>query len=270
VTETDRKITESIERGELSRGRLPEGAEPVEPRPAATVVLGRDAAAGGYEVLLLRRPHTARFAAGAYVFPGGVIDPEDEDPALVPVLPAGREPAAMAAGLRELFEETGLLLSDPALAAGEEAEERAALLGGRRGFGQILRDRGLRLDGGRVAYIARWVTPVRFSRRYDTRFFLARLPEERAGFEPDLTDELVGWTWLTPGEAIERFREGRLPMLFPTRTTLDALARHADLDALFAWAAAERVNPVTPRLLIRGETVRPVLPGDPDYDAASD
>ncbi len=264
-------VTERIEREELGRGHIAAGAEPVPPRPASTIVLARESGPGPFEVLLLRRPSEARFAAGAYVFPGGMIDEADHDPELRDRLGTGAgrgEPAALAAALRELLEETGLLLADSTPPPESVAIARRSLLAGEQDFLSVAHELDLTFHSVRSAYFGRWITPSRFSRRYDTRFFLARLPDDRPDFQPDLTDELAGFTWLTPSEAIERFREGRLPMLFPTRTTLGSLAEHESLAALFEACEATIVEPVTPRLLIRGDSVRPVLPGDPDWDAA--
>lgn len=275
MPERELSVTERIEREELARGHVPPGAEPAVPRPAATIVLARERGDAPYEVLLLRRPSTSRFAAGAYVFPGGTIDASDEDlelhARLAPGdgdLPGGREPGALAAALRELLEETGLLLADRDPGAEAVAGMRRALLAGERDLATLARELDLTFRAVRTAYFGRWITPRRFARRYDTRFFLAVLPPECSGFEPELTEELAGSIWLAPGEAVERFREGRLPMLFPTRTTLGTLAAHDRLDGLFAWCRAAAVEPVTPRLLIRGDSVRPVLPDDPDWDAA--
>ena len=277
MPDRERSMTERIEREELARGQVAPGEQPVIPRSAATIVLARDRGDAPYDVLLLRRPSTSRFAAGAYVFPGGTIDAADEDPELHARLapgagdrPGGREPAALAAALRELLEETGLLLADHDPGPEAVEEMRRALLAGERDLATLSRERNLTFHGVRTAYFGRWITPRRFSRRYDTRFFLAVLPPEREEFEPALTEELAGFTWLPPATAVERFREGRLPMLFPTRTTLAALAAHDRLDDLFAWCRSTAVDPVTPRLLIRGDSVRPVLPGDPDWDAAED
>ena len=121
-----------------------------------------------------------------------------------------------------------------------------------------------------LCYFARWVTPARFSRRYDTRFFMAPLPAEQAGFEPELTSELTDYAWMSPGRAIELFRGGRLPMLFPTRVTLQALAEFSSIEEMTSVYAERRVQALTPRLLIRGNSIRPVLPGDPGYDEADD
>ncbi|MFW6084946.1 MAG: hypothetical protein ACODAA_07020, partial [Gemmatimonadota bacterium] len=100
-----RAVTERIEREEFERGHIEEGETPSRPRPAATIVLGRETEGAGFEVLLLKRPPTARFAAGAYVFPGGKIDAGDADEGLDPRMPkTGRdaEPEAVLAALREL------------------------------------------------------------------------------------------------------------------------------------------------------------------------
>lgn len=266
-----RAVTERIEREEFERGHIDEDETPSRPRPAATIVLGREAGASDFEVLLLKRPASARFAAGAYVFPGGKIDAGDADEAFESRMPkTGRdaEPAAVLAALRELFEETGLLLADRRLDPEAEARVRAELLADERTFGDVAREHDLGFTSTRVCYFARWVTPTRFARRYDTRFFLARLPAERSDFVPALTDEIAGHTWVTPGEGVGLFRTGRLPMLFPTRVTLQALSEFDAIDAVFDRYATRRVEPVTPRLLIRGDSIRPVLPGDPEYDEA--
>ena len=271
MSDEELSVTERIEREELARGHIAAGEQPVPPRPASTVVLARDSETAPFEVLLLRRPAEARFAAGAYVFPGGVIDPADHDPELIERLGADAgdgEPAALAAALRELLEETGLLLADSRPTPDAVDAARHALLAGDRNFLAVAHDLDLTFHTVRSAYFGRWITPSRFSRRYDTRFFLTRLPEDQPDFEPDLTEELAGFIWLSPSEAVERFREGRLPMLFPTRTTLGSLAEYDSLAALFEACHATTVEPITPRLLIRGDSVRPVLPGDPDWDAA--
>jgi 8-oxo-dGTP pyrophosphatase MutT (NUDIX family) len=267
----ERRVTEQIERDELTRGQTPPGAPPSTPYPASTIVLARESGKVPFEVLLLRRPSEARFAAGAYVFPGGKIDEEDADPELVRRLGravGGSEPAALAAAIRELFEETGLLLADVQPDERSLSAARAALLAGKSDFRSVAHDLDLTFDSVRSAYFGRWITPTRFSRRYDTRFFITILPGDRPDFEPDLTEELAGFTWIDPLTAVEQFREGRLPMLFPTRTTLGSLAEYESLDALYDACRRRKVEPITPRLLIRGDSVRPVLPGDPDWDAA--
>ncbi len=267
-----RPLTESerVEREEFARGHLPPGEEPVPARAASTLALLRPGSAGGapMEVLLLERPRTSRFAAGAYVFPGGVVDPEDAgvelEERLGPAVTRAEGPA-LAAALRELFEETGLLPADRLPGAVELARGRAALLEGRTDFGEVLLRWDLAFRGLRAAYLSRWVTPERLDRRYDARFFVA---EHRGGDVRLVGDELVDSVWMGPNEALERFRAGDLPMLLPTRRTMTELARFDDLDELFAWAAAREVRAHRPRLRVEGDSVIPVLPGEPGYEEA--
>lgn len=269
--EAQRQVTERIEREEFARGNIGPSDEPARPRHAATIVLARETPEAGFEILLLKRPPKSRFAAGAYVFPGGKIDEGDSDATLAPRMPRtgpDAEPEAVLAALRELFEETGLLLADVRPPEPAEADMRRQLLADTESFGDAAAMHDLSFSGTHVCYFARWVTPARFARRYDTRFFLAELPAERAGFTPELTDEIAGYLWATPAEAVEMFRTGRLPMLFPTRVTLQALAEFDSIADVFEVFAERRIEPLTPRLLIRGESIRPVLPGDPEYDDA--
>lgn len=265
----DGNLTESqrIEREEFARGHIGAGEAPVEPRPAATLVLVRPGTSDPLEVLLLRRPERARFAAGAYVFAGGVVDPSDAGAGLGPRLGPDvtrAELPALTAALREGFEETGLLPADELPDPAALAEGRRGLLAGAVGFGELLERWDLRFRGLKAAYLSRWVTPARLSRRYDARFFVAL----HRGGEPELApEELVAWTWLAPAEALRRFEAGDLPMLFPTRKTMEELSAFTDPDELFGWARDRAVSPIRPRLRVEGGVVTPVLP---DQDVAGD
>lgn len=259
---------ERVEREEFARGHIGPEDEPVEPRPAATVVLAREGDEG-LETLLLRRPERARFAAGAYVFPGGAIDAGDRDRGLAAILagPGGAEraeTAALAAGLRELFEETGILLADrlPAQAALERARE--ALLADRLTFRELAESLDLTFRKLRAVYFARWITPERLARRYDTRFFVAVSPE---GAEPRLTPEHTERLWIRPARALEQFHAGELPMLFPTWKTLEGLRGFGGLEEALAELARREVKAIQARLVVDGERVHPVMPGDPEYEA---
>jgi 8-oxo-dGTP pyrophosphatase MutT (NUDIX family) len=175
-------------------------AVPVPARPAATIVLLRDAP-GGVEVLLTRRSRQAGFVPGAWVFPGGRVDGSDATPDVVAHLDGldapeaatrlqlhDADPPAIAhylAALREAFEETGILVGvdhagrPPATAAESAAVDdvRVALLEERIGFAEALARLGCRIAGDAIEYLAHWVTPEAEARRYDTRFFAARVAE---------------------------------------------------------------------------------------------
>jgi 8-oxo-dGTP pyrophosphatase MutT (NUDIX family) len=266
-----RTVTERIEREEFARGNIGPEEAPAEPRAASTIVLAREVHDSPFEVLLLKRPSTSRFAAGAFVFPGGTIDPGDAEPRLstrLPTLGPNTEAAAVFAALRELFEETGLLLTNKRPDAAAEVRVRQELLEDKLSFGAILEEHDLSFTALEVCYFARWVTPTRFSRRYDTHFFLTALPSEHTQFEPTLTDEIAGFVWLTPSRAIELFRGGRLPMLFPTRVTLEGLAEFGSIEEMVTVYRSRHIEPLTPRLVISKNSIRPVLPGDPEYVGA--
>lgn len=251
------RVQRDIEAEEFARGHIPPGSPPVEPRPAATVCLARSTTRR-FEVLLLQRPVESRFAAGAHVFPGGTVDPEDSSAEAIDQVKDGTagEPQAVFAALREAFEETGLL---PAAAAASAASLRAArarresLLDGSLTFVELLAESGVRLDASAVVYFSRWITPVQFSRRYDTRFFLARHP----GGEPELTREHTAFAWLDPADALARFAAGRLPMLFPTRTTLELLDRFRSLDEVFHAFQGRVVKPILAELIFEAGRIRP-------------
>ena len=261
---TEESVQNRIEREEFARGHLPEGETPARPRPAATTVLARPGPRSGFELLLLKRPMASRFAAGAYVFPGGVVDPADGSdfwdgrlPALEN-LPEDGHPAAVAA-IRELFEETGVLLSDePPRDRGLLERARMALLEDRITLEDVAREANLSFRRAPMTYFARWVTPRRLARRYDALFFLVELTdrEQRVSITPE-HDEV---TWITPRAALERFRQGKLPMLFPTWKTVQQLAEYSDLASAALDLGGGAVDPIEPFLDIEGDTVRPRMP----------
>ncbi len=256
---------------------------PVEPRPAATIVLLRDGEAG-MEVLLLRRSRSAGFVPGAYVFPGGGIDAADaadETLAFVDGLTwdeaAQRlglfdaDPPAIAyymAALREAFEETGILIgrgqdgAAPPPAADDECVDalRDDLMDDRISFARVLDRLACRIDGDSVEYLAHWITPEPSPRRYDTRFFAARVP---AGTSPivdarEMTDAL----WISPGVAMERCDEGTLPMIFPTIKTIEQLCDYETTTDAFASLAGRSVRTIMPTLVITEDGPRLEIEGD--------
>jgi len=223
--------------------------EPPPVRRAATVMLLRDRQ-GGVEVFAFRRVPRMVFAPGMLVFPGGSVDAADADPALpwdAPVDPA----AALAAAVRETFEECGVLLARDASGlhpdAGELAspvweERRIGLAEGRLTLGGVLTQAGLVAAASALRPWARWVTPEFERRRFDTWFYVARLPEgQRAR---DLGGEGERAAWLDPADALERHAAGELPMLPPTQVCLEELAAAASVEEVLATPRA--VRPVSP------------------------
>ena len=240
-------------------------AHPAEPKPAATAVLMRDGATAP-EILLLRRHRSSGFVPGAYVFPGGRVDAADQHVAW----PGTTEPAPeyWVAAVREVFEETGVLLardadeqwSTDASSSAELEAWREKLMQGQADLADVLAGRELTLDPDALCYIAHWITPVAEPRRYDTRFFIAALPEGRnaAPDEREMTDML----WLSPRDALARFEEGRLPMVFPTVRTLQLLAPFRTVSEVFNAFRNRVIEPVLPRLVRSGNGVGIVVDQD--------
>jgi 8-oxo-dGTP pyrophosphatase MutT (NUDIX family) len=249
----------------------PDRPEPVVPRPAATVILVRDApdpAPGRrpLQVFLQRRVAGMAFAGGMTVFPGGGVDPADlPDPAAWSGPDPGwwgerfglepeRAGALVCAAVRETFEECGVLLAGPGRAGAELlGEGRADLVAHRRTLGQLLGDAGLVLRSELLRPWSRWITPPVSPRRYDTAFLVAVVPE---GQDADAhTTEAVEAAWWHPDEALEEGARGGLKLMAPTYRTLQQIAEHPTSAALFAAAERRVISPITPRARKEGGDV---------------
>lgn len=218
--------------------------EPVATRPAATVLLLRDAREGngGIEVLMTRRSDQASFAPGAYVFPGGGIDALDADAATHAA--ADRRPTQSdlhltqaIAAIRESFEELGVLLARHADGRMAGATDIAAIDRHQPLVAQCTA-RGLRLAADSVFMLAHWITDRDLPRRFDVPFLVARMPE---GQEPvaDETEQFEP-VWVKPGDALARHEAGQFFMIFPTIRTLQRLATFATTQAVFDALADEQ------------------------------
>ncbi len=221
-------------------------------RLAATVVLLRDGP-GGPEVLLTRRPSSMAFGPGLHVFPGGALEPGDDDPGLLGRLrttgsePATHAGAVMIAAIRELYEEAGVLLATrPAdgasgtLPMGEGPDSGVAIQAPAEAtpadaFPAAVHRAALELRGDWLVPLSRWVTPPTFQRRFDARFFVARLP---AGAVPVLDPaEVADHTWLTPRDALAAMADGRIALWPPTATTLQQLRAARGIDDVRRYLA---------------------------------
>jgi 8-oxo-dGTP pyrophosphatase MutT (NUDIX family) len=241
-------------------------AAPVEPSPAATLILVR-ARGCVPEILLLKRSAQARFMPNAYVFPGGAVDCADAaDEAYAVCRGLGDAQASerlalpanglrfFVAAIREAFEECGLLLAyDTAdrivdLSGWDEGSLRrlrAQVCAGRPGLAAICRLNGWRLAVDGLAYFDHWITPPDLKRRFDTRFFIARAPAQQAASLAG--DEMSGLVWRGAAEALAGHLSGELLLMQATRTILGEIARFDGMDALFAFAhSGRKIVPTKP------------------------
>ena len=254
-------------------GGLDDGAALAVPvREAATVMVVRDGA-DGLEVLMLRRSLASTFVGGAYVFPGGMVDPHDRDPAVAArcdgLTPSEADEAlAMSDGMaswiaavRECFEEAGVLLAhdrsgavvslaDPDDVARFDAYRRA-VHAGTTTLLDVLEAEDLRIAADRIHYWGHWVTPVGPPRRYDTRFFVCAAPPEQVSFHDEI--EMIDSIWTTPAEALARNHRDEITLIFPTYKSLEAIGRFTTTAELLAAASQRGAVPA----------ILPQLPGEP-------
>lgn len=242
------------DRAERARRFLAESPTPVTPRDASTVLVLRDGDSGP-EVFMMRRHQRMAFGPGMFVFPGGSVDARDVvDPGrwLGPSptawgerLDCGPELAAalVSAAARETFEESGVLFAGPdgahvvatapsGAAADAWERDRRLLVDHRLGLDELLAQRGLVLRGDLLRPAGRWITPVFSPRRYDTRFFVAALPE--GGECRDFLEENDTSCWITARDALRGRLDGTMPMMLATADALRHVARHDSVTEVLA------------------------------------
>jgi 8-oxo-dGTP pyrophosphatase MutT (NUDIX family) len=247
---------------------------PTSPFPSATVLMLRDAP-GGLEVFLLERHGLSDVLGGAYVFPGGKVDPEDVEWAdrldvapdelhaglAEPDLSPAEAAAIFVTAIREVFEETGLLFAD--IPPDDARRAWARLREGPR-FDELLGPMNLQLSAGALQPWSRWITPTLSSvtrKRFDTRFFVASVPP---GQEPAHdTHEATESVWLAPREALRQYWDHGIELAPPQIMSLAHLARHRSVASVMQ-AARDRPPPlIQPQPVdVEGQRVL-CYPGDP-------
>lgn len=216
--------------------------------PAATLILMRPAAAGGPpEILMLERAETMAFAAGALVFPGGRIDPEDG--AMAERFPNLPDAAARIAAIRETIEETGVA---PALEPAPDAAKLREAMAAGRPFAELLEEMGLELKLDSLTPFARWCPNFREARRFDTLFYLAEAPPGGGTLHSADETESVHTFWASAETVLAEIEAGRAKAIFPTRRNLERLARFASLGEAREDAARHPVRRITPWVEARG------------------
>ncbi len=252
-------------------------------RAAATVMLVDDRPE--LEVFMMERHANTVFAGGMWVFPGGSVDDADdsnhfqsisihrtdaEASDLMGLSKGGL--AYYVAAVREAFEEAGILLAlnadthepldltDPERAARFQVH-RDAINNRERDFLDIVREENLILDVGAMHYIARWITPEGPPRRFDARFFIAKIPPLQEPIHDD--GELVNCDWIAPKAILEREQAGDMVLMSPTLRMIKNLAQFdSELDVIAAAAA----NQVDHRAKVTADTRVIVMPGEPGYE----
>ncbi len=252
-------------------------------RPAATVMLIDDRP--DLQVFMMERHANTVFAGGMWVFPGGAVDAAD-DPAKFQAISIHRSDdeaskllgigegglAYYIAAIREAFEEAGILLAlnkenlTPLHLTEAEIEKRFQqhrddINDSSRNFIEIIRDENLVLDAGVMHYIARWITPEGPPRRFDARFFIARMPENQTPIHDD--GELVHSAWMAPSEILEKADAGEMVLMSPTLRMVKNLDLFDSSEQVIEAAAS---NLIDDKARVTRDSRIIVMPGEPGYE----
>jgi 8-oxo-dGTP pyrophosphatase MutT (NUDIX family) len=255
-------------------------------KDAATVILVRPSQAEGWELFLARRHHKQAFMAGAYVFPGGQVEDTDYDlkiktyirnnDSLNPrrllqedSLPEEKALGFFIAAIRETFEEVGVLLGgnrngDFISFHNEDILKDYNSYRRKLDTSQITlmeiahKERILFFPDMLIPY-AHWITPEFEKMRFDTRFFLAKLPPEQMPVAD--TMELTQSLWVTPQKALEMHFQKEIVLMPPTLKTIEELSALKSIDELFTVTKTKIIYPILPQLT--GNILK--LPHDPEY-----
>ncbi len=245
------------------------------PVPASTVLLVRDTKAV-FEVFMVTRNQKIDFAYGALVFPGGKLDAEDSNIKLLQSCGEQgynqEELSARICGIRETFEEAGILLARD-LASGEMINGerslklaklyRKALHDGSVTLLEILKNENLILACDQLILFARWVTPKFFSRRFDASFFIALAPDDQIASHDNV--ESVNSLWTVPADILKKADDGHATIVFATRMNLQKLAQYKTVDDLRSDTLANEVFTVEPEFQDDGGRVTYTIPIEAGY-----
>lgn len=250
-------------------------SQPVDPVPAATMLLLRDEPE--FQVLMVKRHHQIDFASGALVFPGGkpaagddaehwadhctgwdVLDPTQR--------------ALRIAAIREAYEEAGILLADnndgSAFEGSCDPASRKVVEQGERSFLDVVREADVRLRLHGLSDFARWITPTFMNKRFDTWFYVARAPERQIAACDGY--ETVDAEWLSPAGALAMGEAGERTIIFPTRLNLELLTQANSAQDCITRAEARTIEPVLPQIVQRDGKNFLTIPESAGYGAASE
>ncbi len=233
---------------------------------------------------MVRRHPASRFVADSYVFPGGCLDEDDcsdemegfctgldqKHARLVirDMVPPEFSLAAWIAGIRETFEEVGILMAydwrgcPVSLESGEIRERisgyRKELYTGRMKFQDILRKEKLTLSTDRLHYYSHWITPEPLPLRYDVRFFVAEAPQNQKALHDGF--ELTDHVWITPQEALVSYREKRFNMVLPTIMTMKELCNFDKVDEVILSTRDKQIPAILTRMVRKGKEFVEIMP----------
>lgn len=244
-------------------------------KPAATLVLLREAKEIPFEVFMVVRHHQIDVASGALVFPGGKVETQDADQGILEKCSHSNirhdlMPFAVAV-IREAFEETGVLL---ARRAGETAlidanklktleHYREKLVQESISFAEMLCTEELELATDQLLHYAHWITPNMAPKRFDTHFFIAKAPNDQIALHDG--EEAVDSIWRAAETLLKEAEQGKWKVVFPTKMNLEKLARFTNYSAIENYLKNHPPVTVQPEFTDLPEGKFLCIPKDADY-----
>ena len=252
-------------------------------KPAATVILMREAEESGFEIFIVKRSSRSSFGS-LYVFPGGKLDPEDTERDLYAYCEGMNDEEASArlgiendglsfwiACIRECFEETGVLLTNPNDSLIQEYEKLSSLrkqLNNKEiSFKDICISESLRLRTNNIVPCAHWITPAIEPKRFDTRFFLAKVNAKQLASHDGF--ELTESFWIKPKDALVKLKEGKMNMILPTISNIEQLAEFSSAFEAFNYFEGlgnNAIEPILPKFVKQDGKWIGFLPGEKGYE----
>jgi 8-oxo-dGTP pyrophosphatase MutT (NUDIX family) len=250
------------------------------PRNSSTVIVLKEVTREEFEVFLLKRHEKSAFMGSNFVYPGGVVDKQDSDPEILSFckgIPSNKSQEElipfMIAGIRELFEESGLLLaydinglrlSIQDKATDDRIHQYRDLLNKKKiTLKEIVEKEGLFLALDQLNHYAHWITPEARPMRFNTHFFVTLYPEgQKASADEKETTE---GTWMTPIKALEENLSNALVLSPPTLKTLEDLSRFSSIEEVVSYSKTSDKTPVIPILLTISNDFVLIFPWDPEY-----
>ncbi|MDB3947850.1 NUDIX domain-containing protein [Gammaproteobacteria bacterium] len=252
-------------------------------KPAATVILMREEIKGDFEIFMVKRSSRSTFGS-LYVFPGGKLDPEDSENDLYPYCEGmNNEEASKQLGIkdnglsfwiaciRECFEEVGVLLTNPDDSILQDTYKltklRKELNNKEITFKEICVSESLRLRTKNIVPCAHWITPDIETKRFDTRFFLAKVNAKQLASHDGF--ELTESFWIKPADALAKLKNGEMNMILPTIKNIEKLAEFSSSTEAFNYFEGlgdNAIPPILPKFIKKdGEWVG-FLPGEEGYE----
>jgi 8-oxo-dGTP pyrophosphatase MutT (NUDIX family) len=252
-------------------------------RPAATVILIREST-DSFEIFMVKRSTKSAFGS-VYVFPGGTLDAEDSLPDMFKYCEGLTDEQASAklainqnglaywiACIRECFEEVGILLTnknDALLKDKKKLDDYRKDLNLKNiTFHDICKENNLRLRANNIVPCAHWVTPTIEPKRFDTRFFLAKVHSDQLGVHDGF--ELTESFWISPSKALEKFHNGEMSMMMPQIKSLEILSKFSSREEAFNYFQGLEdgmISSILPKFIKKNGAWFGFLPGDDGYDS---